>query len=150
MPLVLPVFMLYMNVVLYAHQLSGYLASQLRVILKKQDYQHARERMAGMGKILFYLILPVCAFLLAQANVVSTAYDGSNDGSIMSKEQVIEYFLSGLEYTTSVDGIVFSTDEFNSANFNYGIISNDNYERTIKRKANGSIDSVEFRSVRPR
>lgn len=86
----------------------------------------------------------------SQSNVVSTAYDGSNDESIMSKEQVIEYFLSGLEYTTSVDGIVFSTDEFNSANFNYGIISNDNYERTIKRKANGSIDSVEFRSVRPR
>ena len=88
--------------------------------------------------------------MTSQSNVVSTAYDGSNDESIMSKEQVIEYFLSGLEYTTSVDGIVFSTDEFNSANFNYGIISNDNYERTIKRKANGSIDSVEFRSVRPR
>ena len=66
MPLVLPVFMLYMPVVLYAQQLSGYLARQLRVILKKQDYQHARERMAVMGKILFYLILPVGACLLAE------------------------------------------------------------------------------------
>ena len=78
MPLVLPVFMLYMPVVLYAQQLSGYLARQLRVILKKQDYQHARERMAVMGKILFYLILPVCAFLLAQANVVSAAFFDEN------------------------------------------------------------------------
>lgn len=78
MPLVLLVFMLYMPVVLYAQQLSGYLARQLRVILKKQDYQHARERMAVMGKILFYLILPVCAFLLAQANVVSAAFFDEN------------------------------------------------------------------------
>lgn len=36
MPLVLPVFMLYMPVVLYAQQLSGYLARQLRVILKNR------------------------------------------------------------------------------------------------------------------
>ena len=79
MPLVLLVlFILYMPVVLYAQQLSGYLARQLRVILKKQDYQHARERMAVMGKILLYLILPVCAFLLAQANVVSAAFFDEN------------------------------------------------------------------------
>ena len=86
----------------------------------------------------------------AQSNVSSTAYDGSTDESIMSKEQVTEYFLSGLEYDTVIDGIQFDTDEFNSANFNYGVISNANYERTIKRKENGAIESIEFSSVAPR
>ncbi|MFQ9152037.1 MAG: hypothetical protein ACLR6B_11610 [Blautia sp.] len=37
----------------------------------------------------------------------------------MSKEQVVEYFLSGLEFNTTIDGIEFNKDNFSSNNFNY-------------------------------
>ena len=86
----------------------------------------------------------------SQANVSGTAYDGSDDEAIMSKEQVVEYFLSGLEFNTTIDGIEFNKDTFSSNNFNYQIISNNNYERTILRKANGTIVGIEFKSVKPR
>ena len=86
----------------------------------------------------------------SQANVSGTSYDGSDDEAIMSKEQVVEYFLSGLEFNTTIDGIEFNKDNFSSNNFNYQIISNNNYERTILRKANGTIVGIEFKSVKPR
>lgn len=86
----------------------------------------------------------------SQANVSGTAYDSSDDEAIMSKEQVVEYFLSGLEFNTTIDGIEFNKDTFSSNNFNYQIISNNNYERTILRKANGTIVGIEFKSVKPR
>ena len=86
----------------------------------------------------------------SQANVSGTSYDGSDDEAIMSKEQVVEYFLSGLEFNTTIDGIEFNKDNFSSNNFNYQIISNNNYERTILRKANGTIIGIEFKSVKPR
>ena len=86
----------------------------------------------------------------SQANVSGTSYDGSDDETIMSKEQVVEYFLSGLEFNTTIDGIEFNKDNFSSNNFNYQIISNNNYERTILRKANGTIVGIEFKSVKPR
>ena len=86
----------------------------------------------------------------SQANVSGTSYDSSDDEAIMSKEQVVEYFLSGLEFNTTIDGIEFNKDTFSSNNFNYQIISNNNYERTILRKANGTIVGIEFKSVKPR
>lgn len=86
----------------------------------------------------------------SQANVSGTAYNSSDDEAIMSKEQVVEYFLSGLEFNTTIDGIEFNKDTFSSNNFNYQIISNNNYERTILRKANGTIVGIEFKSVKPR
>ena len=86
--------------------------------------------------------------VLTDVNVSLSSQDSSEDESILTKDEVIQYFLSDLEYNTIIDGITVNASDFDCQNFNYSMIISDYYKRSFRYNSSGATVGVVLESVK--
>lgn len=71
----------------------------------------------------------------------------TQDVDLYSRDQLIAYVMSGLEYNTEIDGIVYEASEQGYQNFNYHAVYSEYYKLTRKYDSTGNVTRYVFTSV---
>ena len=82
--------------------------------------------------------------LLSTSVIESTTNIDLTDKTVMTKNEVIGFMMSGIDKSVTIDGMVIPAKAYDPATFNYAMIRSDNYKRTYKVDKDNNVVGVVF------